>query len=63
MGKPGSGQTTSSPAWHSARMVKNITGLPPGVITTRSGDVASRPDLASEAATASRSGQIPGAAT
>ena len=36
IGNPGFGYNTSSPESTSASMVKNITGLPPGVMTTLS---------------------------
>jgi hypothetical protein len=39
IGNPGSGRMTSSPSSHSARMVKNMIGLAPGVTTTRAGSV------------------------
>ena len=44
-------------------MVKNMIGLAPGVTTTRSGVVRSRPVRSRNAATASRSSGVPGAGT
>ena len=44
-------------------MVKNMIGLAPGVTTTRSGVVCSRPVRSRKAATDSRSAGMPGAGT
>jgi hypothetical protein len=44
-------------------MVKNMIGLAPGVTITLSGLVRSRPVRSRKAATASRSGMMPGAGT
>ena len=44
-------------------MVKNMIGLAPGVTTTRSGEVRSRPVRSRNAVTDSRSAGIPGAGT
>ena len=63
IGNPGSGYSTSSPGPASAMMVKNMIGLAPGVTTTRSGEVRSRPVRSRNAATDSRRAGIPGAGT
>jgi len=44
-------------------MVKNMIGLAPGVTTTRSGVTRIRPVRSRKAATAWRSGGMPGAGT
>ena len=44
-------------------MLKNMIGLAPGVTTTRSGDTRIRPVRSRKAATAWRSGGMPGAGT
>jgi hypothetical protein len=63
IGKPGSGYSTSSPSSHSARIVKNMIGLAPGVSTTWSGVVLIRPVRSKKSATAVRRSGMPGAGT
>ncbi len=59
MGKPGSGQMTSSPSSTQAMMPKKMMGLAPGVMTTSSGSTGNPRLVLMYSATASLSSGIP----